>query len=145
MKQVKRKKLNLQVKRGFQMWMFYRVLGAIFLSCAIAALILYFYSNQELGESFYEAHLKIRKVSDLLIPVILSGAFVSLLSGVLLVLFFPQKVAGPVYRIEEDLKAVQNGDLSKRIKLREGDPMQSLADTINKTLDNLQDKIPKSE
>ncbi|MFO7605805.1 MAG: methyl-accepting chemotaxis protein, partial [Desulfurivibrionaceae bacterium] len=92
----KRKKLNLAVKKEFQKWLLVRILGTILLSSVVAAVILYFYSSRELGESFYDAHIKIRRVSDLLLPVILAGSFVSLLSGTLLALFLPQKIAGPV-------------------------------------------------
>ena len=69
----KRKKLNLQVKRQFQVWLLVRILGTVLLSSGVAALILYFYAHQEVGASFYDAHIKIRRVSDLLIPVVLAG------------------------------------------------------------------------
>lgn len=130
----KRKKLNLKIKTKFQIWMLIRILGAILLSSGIAAIILYFYASQEIGESFYDAHIKIRKVSDLLLPVLLAGTFTSLLSGTILVIFLPQKIAGPIYRIEEDLKEIQNGNFNKKIKLRNGDPLQDLAKRINDTV-----------
>ncbi len=139
----KRKKLNLAVKKEFQKWLLVRILGTILVSSVVAAVILYFYSSRELGESFYDAHIKIRRVSDLLLPVILAGSFVSLLSGTLLALFLPQKVAGPVFRIEEDLKEIQAGNLEKEIRLREGDPLKELAQAINATIVFLRSKIEK--
>ncbi len=123
------------------MWLLYRIMGTVLLSSVVAAIILYFYSHREVGQSFYEAHITIRRVSDLLVPVILAGSFVSLISGALLAVFLPQKIAGPVYRMEEDLKAVQGGNLEKQIKLREGDPMQGLAETINQTLISLKNRL----
>jgi len=139
----KRKKLNLKVKEQFQKWLLVRILGTVVLSSLVAAIILYLYSSQEIGESFYEAHIKIRRVSDLLIPVILAGSFVSLLSGTLVALFLPQKIAGPIFRIEEDLKEIQAGNLKKEIRLREGDPLKGLARTINTTISFLSSKIDK--
>ena len=130
----KRSRLNLKIKRQFQVWLLARIGGTILLSSLVAALILYFYARQEVGASFYEAHIKIRYVSDLLIPVVVAGSFVSLISGVLLAIFLPQKIAGPIFRIEEDLRYIQNGHLDKEIKLREGDPLQDFAETINTTL-----------
>ncbi|MFN2365797.1 MAG: methyl-accepting chemotaxis protein [Desulfurivibrionaceae bacterium] len=139
----KRKKLNLAVKKEFQKWLLVRILGTILVSSVVAAVILYFYSSRELGESFYDAHIKIRRVSDLLLPVILAGSFVSLLSGALLALFLPQKIAGPVFRIEEDLKEIQAGNLEKEIRLRQGDPLKELAQAINATIVFLRSKIEK--
>ena len=141
----KRKKLNLKVKTQFQRWLLVRILGTVILSSVVAAIILYFYASQEIGESFYDAHIKIRRVSDLLLPVIIAGSFVSLLSGTLLALFLPQKIAGPVFRIEEDLKEIQAGNLKKEIRLRQGDPLKELAQVINATISFLCSKIEKRE
>lgn len=129
-----RSKLNLKVKRQFQMWLLSRIVATIMLSSLVAAAILFFYARQEVGNSFYEAHIKIRHVSDLLIPVVIAGTLVSLISGTLLAIFLPQKIAGPIFRIEEDLRHIQNGHHDKKIKLRQGDPLHDFAETINTTL-----------
>lgn len=130
----KRKRLNLLVKRRFQLWLLTRILGTILCSSLVAALILYFYAQQEIGESFYEAHIKIRRFSDLLIPVVAAGSLVSLISGTILAIFLPQKIAGPIFRMEEDLRRIQDGHHDRVIKLRQGDPLQDFADTINTTV-----------
>lgn len=141
----KRKKLNLKVKSQFQRWLLVRILATVLISSVVAALILYLYSSQEIGESFYDAHIKIRRVSDLLLPVIFAGSFISLLSGTMLALFLPQKIAGPVYRIEQDLQEIQGGNLKKEIRLRESDPLKDLAATINTTISFLCAKIDKKD
>lgn len=141
----KRKKLNLKVKSQFQRWLLLRMLGTVLLSSVVAAIILYLYSSQEIGGSFYDAHIKIRRVSDLLLPVIIAGSFVSLLSGTIVALFLPQKIAGPVFRIEQDLKEIQAGNLKKEIVLRKGDPLRDLAETINTTISFLCAKINKGD
>lgn len=137
----KRKKLNLSVMAQFQRWLLVRILGVVIVSAAVAALILYFYSRQEISSSFYSAHIQIRRVSDLLLPVMAAGALVSLLSGLLLAIFLPQKIAGPIYRIEKDLGKLRQGDLTCQIKLRKNDTLTELADSINETTAGLRVKI----
>jgi len=139
----KRKKLNLNVKREFQKWLLLRILGTVILSSLVAGTILYFYARHETTASFYEAHIKIIRVSDLLLPVVAAGSFVSLIGGALLALFLPQKVAGPIFRIEQDLRNVEGGDLTVEVKLRKGDPLKDLAATINRTIASLRSKIHK--
>ena len=68
-----RKKLNLAVKQEFQRWMLKQVLLAVVISSVVAAIILYFYARQEVLGSFFEAHVKIRRVSELLLPVVIAG------------------------------------------------------------------------
>ena len=57
-----------------------------------SALILYGYARHETINTFYQAHIKIRRVSDLLLPVVLSGSAISLISGALLALFLHKKL-----------------------------------------------------
>ena len=141
MEKFKRKKLNMAVKREFQRWLLMRIVGAIIVSAGVAALILYFYSRQELGESFYSAHITVRRVSDLLLPVILAGSAVSLVSGIFLALFLPQKIAGPLYRVEQDLSKMGQGDLTVNVKLREGDTLKDFVAVVNANIDELRDRV----
>lgn len=133
----KRKLLNLSVEKEFQRWLLVRIFGVIILSSVLAALILFFYARHETITSFYSAHIKIRRVSDLLLPVIFCGASVSLCAGALLAFFLPQKIAGPIFRIEKELQAVRTGDLTVVIKLRKHDTLQTFAARINEVIADL--------
>ena len=140
-KQFKRKKLNLSVKREFQMWLLVRIIGVICVSSLVAVLVLYLYSRQEISSTFYSAHIQLRRVSDLLFPVIAAGAFVSLLSGVALAIFLPQKIAGPIYRIQKGLETIGSGDLTEHIVLRKRSIFKDLAAAVNDTTANLRDRV----
>ena len=136
-----RKKLNLDVKKEFQRWMLMQVLIAVGISAVVAAVILYFYARQEVVGSFFDAHIKLRRVSDLLLPVVLSGSVVSLISGAALALFLPQKIAGPLYRVEMGLKSVEEGDLSITVKLRENDTLKDFAGRVDETITTLRSRV----
>jgi methyl-accepting chemotaxis protein len=103
----------------------------------VAVLILYFFSRKEISASFYSAHIQIRRISDLLLPVMAAGAFVSLLSGLILAIFLPQKLAGPVYRVQKGLGVIKNGDLTELIVLRDNDILFDLAESVNEATTNL--------
>lgn len=47
---------------------------------------------------------------------------------------FSQRIAGPTYRITQSLKDVQEGKLDLRIKLRDGDFLEEIAQELNVTL-----------
>lgn len=138
-----RKKLNLQVKREFQRWLLTKVLVTVFISAVIAACILYFYARQEIVGSFFDAHIKLRRVSDLLFPVVMAGSVVSLIAGGLLALFLPQRIAGPIYRIEKGLGQVEDGDLTTRIQLRTEDTLQDFAENVTQTVGAIREQVQK--
>ena len=137
----KRKRLNLSVKHKFQMWLLIRIIGTVILSSLIAALILYFYSRQEISSNFYNAHIKLRRVSDLLLPVIAAGTFVSLLSGMVLALFLPQKIAGPLFHIEKNLRELGAGNLKLKVKLRRDDTLEEFVEIVNDSISGLHERL----
>jgi len=51
-------------------------------------------------------------------------------------LLFSHRIAGPVYRISKTVGDISKGNLSLRIRLREGDELVDLADMINNLVDS---------
>lgn len=136
-----RKKLNLGVKGEFQRWLLKRLAVTIMVSALLAAFILYFYARQEVMDTFFDAHIRLRRVSDLLLPVVAVGSAVSLVAGGFLALFLPQKIAGPIYRIEQCLKKIAAGDLTTEIKLRDNDTLKDLAGNTNDAVSSLRNQV----
>ncbi|MBI5557147.1 MAG: methyl-accepting chemotaxis protein [Deltaproteobacteria bacterium] len=139
----KRKKINLKVKRAFQKWLLLRMTAQVVLSSLMAAAILYFYARSEITDNFYTAHVTIRRVSDLLLPVIAAGSAVSFFSAIFAAAFLPQKIAGPLYCIEKRLEDLQEGDLRTEVILRRGDILQDMAAAVNHSTSALREKIIK--
>ena len=137
----KRKKLNLKVKQDFQIWLLIRIMGTAIITIVVVSIILYFYSATAVDSDYLSHSLEVRKISDVLLPVILAASLTSICAGLLLALFLPQKIAGPIYRIEQDLMQIKNGDLTKTINLRQADILKDFAKTINMTVDNFRNMI----
>jgi methyl-accepting chemotaxis protein len=57
--------------------------------------------------------------------------------GLLLVLFIPFRIVGPLYRVEQDLKQIGLGNLDKSIRLRSGDILKEHAEAVNTAMDGL--------
>lgn len=133
----KRKKLNLKVKQDLQIWLLIRIIGTMLLTVGVAGVILYFYAVTVVDADYLRFSPTVRKVSEVLLPVLLSAALTSFVFGLLLALFLPQKIAGPIYRIEQDLLEIRTGDLTKVINLRYADILRDLAQSINMCVHDL--------
>jgi methyl-accepting chemotaxis protein len=116
------------------MWLLIRVMGTVLVAIATASVILYFYSKSVVDADFLSHAEKVRKISEILPPVLLAASLTSLLAGLLLALFLPQKIAGPIFRVEQDLQLIREGDLTKKITLRCGDVLKELAEHVNLTV-----------
>lgn len=131
----KRKVLNLTVNRAMQLRLIFKVSLIVMVSLLIMSAVYYQYANQEINDSFMQFHIKARNFLDFLLPMVAIAFVVSLLAGVSASLFVPQSLAGPLYRMEEDLRRIAGGDLTVRINLRNGDEGGPLAARLNETVD----------
>jgi len=138
----RRKIINYSVKRQMQIRLFIKILGIILIGVGLMAVIFYFYSSREINSSYRQFHIHADNFLDLLLPAVLSSLALALLASIAITIFLPIKIAGPLFRIERDLKEkVAGGDLTARIKLRKGDELGDLAEAVNLCLDNFRQKI----
>ncbi len=137
----KRKKLNLKVKQDFQVWLLLRIMATAMLTVCIASVILYYYSATVVDGDYLSHALKVRKISEILLPVIIVASVASVFVGLLLALFLPQKIAGPIFRIEQDLEIIRTGDLTKVVNLRSADILKELAQSVNLTVNDIRTMV----
>ncbi|MBW2164558.1 MAG: methyl-accepting chemotaxis protein [Deltaproteobacteria bacterium] len=145
-KSFKRKRFfNFSIKKRLQFRMLVKIWSIIFITLLLTGIIFYFYSDINIGKSYRLFHVKADNFLDFLFPVLLIGFFSSLVLGFFAAVFFPYAIAGPLYRIEKELVDIGKGDLKKRIKIRKGDEVGELADSINIMVEELRIKIKKME
>jgi methyl-accepting chemotaxis protein len=70
-------------------------------------------------------------LSELIWPVMLFSAIISGVAICIFGLYFSHKMAGPVYRLRNDITEMTDGDLERKVSLREKDYFQLLATDIN--------------
>jgi len=136
-----RKILNFSIKRKFQFQMITRITLILFFSLLISSATYYYFANQEITSSWRLFHIDARNFLDFLLPIVIGSFFVSLVTGIIVSLFFPKSIAGSLYRIEQDVKRITDGDLTVQINLRAGDPLPSLAESINTLVSTLRNKM----
>lgn len=130
-KKYRRSPVNLGVKRHLQARLLWR-LGLLLLVCvATGASVFYLSGTHELGETWRMAHLKIRSVQELLVPVLVAALALALLLGFAVSLLFPLHVVGPLPRLEAVLRRIGAGDLTARVSVRDGDILDELSGVLN--------------
>jgi len=92
-----------------------------------------YYCTRLAGDAM-EADVDLPSIS----PLFISLSVFVLVSGVTTIyqaLKHSHRIAGPLERMTKDLLEIQRGNSEVRLKLREGDYLQDLADQINRALD----------
>ena len=131
------------IKSGLQIRYLRVILLAIILPTFLFSICLYymiFYlMAQQLGipESIvYNITPVLKKINFILLTGMPIISILLLFWG----LIISHRIAGPVYRLEQDLEKIAKGDFSLRIKLRKTDELSSIAEGINKVLDKVEKK-----
>ncbi len=135
-KQYQRRKRNMLINKDLQgklglKYFLLTIAGSILLGLIFAAS-----SSEHLTISYENDAIKVGSTPSVLIGEILqSGGLFLLIGGILIIIItivLTHKIAGPLYRFEQTLKAMCARKLDQRIHLRKGDEGKQLGSLINK-------------
>lgn len=137
----KRKKINFSIKKGMQARLIFRIFIIILLAVILSGVIFWIGSQRKVASTYYQFHVQLRNFRDLILPLAILGMIAGLLGALVLSLFFPQRLAGPLYRIEKKIERVANGDLSDpNLIIRSGDELHDLARHVARLTGKMREK-----
>ena len=133
------------VKKEFQFKFILKFCLIILIGAIISTGLLFLFSQGTLTSSFQQSRLVIKNTSLAILPAIIYTNLITLglitLATIIVTVFISHKIAGPMFRFEKELKAIGEGDLTRKIRLREKDQITDMADGLNKMIAGLHDKV----
>jgi len=128
---------NYFIKKKFQTRFILRFCFPVIFTALIAAIVVYYFSSQSTVTVFENSRLVIKPGTEFIIPgLILSALFSIILVGiatVIIMFFISHRIAGPLYKVENSLERMADGDLSFDIHFRKRDEIKKLANAFNMT------------
>lgn len=122
------------INKNFQFKLISKFIAVNIIIMIIFGFFLYLFLNSEVESNLATAHVTYKNIKLMLFPIILTlsiiNIFVSSIIIGIFVLYASHKIAGPMYRFNEELKEFNNRDLSHVIPLREGDQFYECASTL---------------
>jgi methyl-accepting chemotaxis protein len=121
----------------------------VIIGAVLSSLIIYLMSRATVTTSFENSRLIIKSTADFILPaVLLSSAVVILGIGIAMffvTLYTSHKIAGPLYRLEKDIKELASGNLKKTFHLREKDEIKALAESLQEMAHGFHYDIDKTK
>ncbi|MDZ4165696.1 MAG: methyl-accepting chemotaxis protein [Smithellaceae bacterium] len=113
---------------------------------AIAFLALFLYNSQgTITAGYTGSEVRLLQTGAFFLPTLLLSTsviiIVSVAVGLIVMILFSHRIAGPLFRFEKILTELYNGDLTLRFKLREKDQFKELAERINGLSETMDQKI----
>lgn len=129
-----KRKIKL-INRSFQFRLMAKFVLINTLILVLFGALIYVFFNSEIDANLSSAHVMYRNVSQMLFPIVLTLSVLNILitAGVIVVvvLYSSHKIAGPVYRFNQALKAVTAGDLAPLTRVREKDQFRELSESFS--------------
>ena len=126
---------NYYIKKEFQRNFILKFCLLVLVGSAISGAIIYLLSKSTVTTSFENLRLVIKSTADYILPAVLSSSIVVIAiigaATVFVTLFTSHKIAGPLYRIEKDIREVASGNLSQEFNLRQGDEIRPIAEILS--------------
>jgi methyl-accepting chemotaxis protein len=139
------KRRKFFIKKEFQSRFILVFCLLVLLGAIISTSLTIYFSQGNLTSSFSKSHLEVTTTAAFVLPAVIYTNLITIiiisLSILALTLFVSHKIAGPLFRIEKDIKVIAEGDLTHIIYLRQKDQIRELSIDINKMTTNLKEKM----
>ncbi len=139
------KRRQVYIKKAFQFRFMLRFGLVILVGVLISTALLMALSQGTLTSSFQDSRLVVRETSMAILPAVLYTNLITLglisLASIIVTLFVSHKIAGPLYRFELEINQVAEGDLTRKIHLRENDQITDIAKCLNNMTGSLNRKL----
>ena len=145
----KNRRKNYFIDKNFQKKFIVKFCILVIIGAFLSGFIIYSMSKSAVTTTFENSRLKIKSTADFILPaVLLSGAIAVMIIGaatVVVTLFTSHRIAGPLYRVEKDIKEVASGNLNVKIHLRQSDELKALASALGNMVQSLKKNVSEAK
>ena len=128
---------NYFIKKEFQTKFILKFCALVTLAAVISAVVLYLFLSHSVTTVFKDSRIMIKPTTEFIMPGLIFSSLISVilvsLATVAVVVFISHRIAGPLYKVENSLERMGEGDVSFDIHFRRGDEVKVLSEIFNKT------------
>ncbi len=132
--------------KGLQRNMLMRFIVVTAIGGIVATILFYIITNRRLEEVIYTFHLP-SSIDEFLLPYVITANLAGLLIVIIALILAMKstfwKVAGPLFRVSQDIQKLIDGDLTVNIRLRKDDEFNDIAEDFDLMGKSMRDKFFK--
>jgi methyl-accepting chemotaxis protein len=127
------------INRSFQFELMAKFIVINTVILVLFGALIYIFFRSEVTANLASAHAVYRNMSQMLMPIVLTLSVINiLLTAVVIagvVLYSSHRIAGPLYRFNEALKAIAAGNLAPLTRIRDDDQLQEVSISLGQAAD----------
>jgi len=126
--------MNYFIDNNFQTKFIIRFCLLIAFSGLLSGILIYWANTQTTTVAFENTRVVVKSTSDFILPITLQVltivVFIVSIATVFVTLFASHKIAGPLYRLKQELSRVKNGNFAGAIVPRSDDQLKVIVDEL---------------
>lgn len=138
---------NYFIEPAFQLNFILKFCSIVIVSSVIIGIAMFIVSQNSTTVAIENTKVIVKPTADFIlfemIAVLLIVAAFSSVVVLALTLVVSSKISGPIYRIQEEILLLQQGDLTRGFNIRDSDQLQQLAASLNSMTQTLKEKVLK--
>ena len=132
---------NYFINKSFQTKFILKFCILVIVAAIISSVMIYRFSSGSVTTVFEDSRLQIKPSTQFIMPALIVGSLLSIIlvgvATIIIVLFMSHKIAGPLYKLQNSIVRMGEGDISFYVDFRTGDEVKKLSDDFNMTLRRL--------
>lgn len=130
----KYKRRNYFIDKKFQTNFILRFTSIVIISSLLIVACLFHFSKDSTTVAIENTEVVVKSTADFILPllagVVLVVALLSAMSVLIIALFSSHKIAGPLFRVQREIKQFAQGDLTRTFRIRGDDQLQELSRSL---------------
>lgn len=139
------KRKTVYIKKKFQRDFILKFCLTAVLAMIIASILAYLLTSDTLTATYRYHRLTLESTGDAIIWAIVAANAAVLLAllatTIYVTLYVSHKIAGPLYRFEQDLRELAQGNLAQQFRVRANDQLKDLVGQLNQVATGLNDRV----
>jgi len=140
-----RKRRQFYIKKDWQFRFILKFCLLVFSGALVSMGLLFLLSKGTLTFSFEHSRLVVKDTAFAILPSVILTNIITLiivtLATIVVVLFISHRIAGPMFRFEQDVKEIGQGNLTKIVRVRHTDELKDLTESLNQMTSSLRAKV----
>ena len=140
----KSKRRNYFIDKTFQTKFMIKFCIIVIISSALIIGLVVFLSKGSTTVAIENTEVVVKSTTDFILPIVIQTVLFTFLFSatavLLLTMLVSHKVAGPLFRLKNEIDVLKRLDLSKNVDIRGNDQLQNFAKSLNEMRISLQEK-----
>jgi methyl-accepting chemotaxis protein len=136
---------QVYIKKQFQFRFILKFCMILLAGVLVSTALLFLFSQDTLTSSFSHSRLEIKSTGEAMLPAIIYTNLISLalilVTTIMVTLYISHKIAGPIFRLESEIRRIGEGNLSTTVTLRNKDQMLEFAQRVNEMTSGLHRRV----